>query len=408
MLVAIAARRFGDNCKASGIIKAILDREPAHPAALNLAGLLAQEEGRHADAVVFLRRAAEADPGAAPLWLNLAAASRLSGDSLAEIAALDRALVLDPTLLPALLSKAAALSRLGHIKESARAYRAVLTSATDEARLPPAVRAALDEGRAVVAHDDAARASRYDDAIEAVFAAHGGEDMRRARLYADALLGRRKLYQAQPTGPLFPQLPACEFFDRSCFPWFNALEAATHVIQVELARIWADGERVFDPYVQFAPGLPVNQWAELNRSPRWGAYFLWKDGVPQSEQIAACPQTAALLRSMPMLDIPGLAPTAMFSILDARTRIPPHTGVTNTRTTVHLPLVVPEGCGFRVGGDVRAWRVGEAWGFDDTIEHEAWNEGDRPRAILIIDVWNPLLNEAERAVVRASAAAMRL
>ena len=109
-----------------------------------------------------------------------------------------------------------------------------------------------------------------------------------------------------------------------------------------------------------------------------------------------------------MLDVPGLAPTAMFSILDARTRIPPHTWVTNTRATVHLPLVVPDGCGFRVGGDVRHWRVGEAWAFDDTIEHEAWNRGDRPRAILIVDVWNPLLSEAERAVVRAAAGAMRL
>lgn len=98
----------------------------------------------------------------------------------------------------------------------------------------------------------------------------------------------------------------------------------------------------------------------------------------------------------------------MFSILDAGTRIPPHTGVTNTRTTVHLPLVVPEGCGFRVGGEVRSWKVGEAWAFDDTIEHEAWNDSDRPRAILIVDAWNPLLTEAEREVVRAACSAMRL
>ena len=101
-----------------------------------------------------------------------------------------------------------------------------------------------------------------------------------------------------------------------------------------------------------------------------------------------------------MLDLPGKGPTAMFSILEPHTRIPPHTGSNNVRTTVHLPLVVPEGCGFRVGAETRTFEAGKAWAFDDTIEHEAWNDSDEPRAILILDVWNPLLTEAERAAVR--------
>ena len=408
MARAVEARRGGDAAVAARIASAIVDRLPDHAGALNLLGLSAQADGRLGEAVNLLRRAAEADPAAPPLWLNLAAALRLSGDPAGEIAALDRALILDPALLPALLGKAAALERLGRIAESARAYRAVLTAADDEAALPDPTRRALEHGRAVVATDDAARAAEHGDRIEAAFDAHPGEDLARARLYADALLGRRRLYQPQPTGPFFPGLPAPEYFDRGLFPWFGALEAATPAILAELTAIWGEGKPAFDPYVRFAPGLPVNQWAELDRSPRWGAWFLWKDGVPQDDNLAACPETAAVLAALPMLDIPGLAPTAMFSILDAHTRIPPHTGVTNTRATVHLPLVVPDGCGFRVGGEVRHWRVGEAWAFDDTIEHEAWNGGDRPRAILIIDAWNPLLSEAERAVVRAAAGAMRL
>ncbi len=56
--------------------------------------------------------------------------------------------------------------------------------------------------------------------------------------------------------------------------------------------------------------------------------------------------------------------------------------------------------------DGRAWQVGEAWAFDDTIEHEAWNDSDQPRVILIVDAWNPLLSEPERAVVRAAAPAL--
>ena len=99
-------------------------------------------------------------------------------------------------------------------------------------------------------------------------------------------------------------------------------------------------------------------------------------------------------------------PTAFFSILEPHTKIPPHTGSTNTRLTVHLPLVVPGGCGFRVGGETREWRPGTAWIFDDTIEHEAWNESDQARAILIFDVWNPQLTALERDLVREAMTAL--
>jgi hypothetical protein len=94
------------------------------------------------------------------------------------------------------------------------------------------------------------------------------------------------------------------------------------------------------------------------------------------------------------------APTAFFSILDSKSHIPAHTGTTNTRVIVHVPLVIPPACRFRVGSTTREWRPGAAWVFDDTIEHEAWNDSDLPRAILIFDVWNPYLTAAERDFVR--------
>jgi aspartyl/asparaginyl beta-hydroxylase (cupin superfamily) len=102
---------------------------------------------------------------------------------------------------------------------------------------------------------------------------------------------------------------------------------------------------------------------------------------------------------MPLCRIPGRAPAVFFSILKAGKTIPPHTGVTNVRAIVHLPLIVPEGCTFRVGGETRSWAEGEASVFDDTIEHEAHNPTAEDRAILILDVWNPYLSEAERAMI---------
>jgi aspartate beta-hydroxylase len=95
----------------------------------------------------------------------------------------------------------------------------------------------------------------------------------------------------------------------------------------------------------------------------------------------------------------------MFSLLAPRTRIPPHTGVANTRLVCHLPLIVPADCGFRVGATIREWKPGEAFVFDDTIEHEAWNDSDELRVVFICDLWAPALGAKEREAVAAVIAA---
>jgi len=117
------------------------------------------------------------------------------------------------------------------------------------------------------------------------------------------------------------------------------------------------------------------------------------------EACARAPKTAALMDTLPICRIPDKAPNVFFSILKAGSHIPPHTGVTNVRGVVHLPLIVPDGCEFRVGGETRAWVPGQAFAFDDTIEHEAWNRSEHDRAVLIIDVWNPHLSDHEREMV---------
>jgi aspartyl/asparaginyl beta-hydroxylase (cupin superfamily) len=198
----------------------------------------------------------------------------------------------------------------------------------------------------------------------------------------------------------FPKLPALEFYPREMFPWLASLEAAAAKVRGEFERVFIEDQNRLEPYIAYPDGVPLDQWRDLNRSRRWSAFFLWRDGNPVEANLARCPHTAELLARMPMHDVPRHAPTAFFSILDARTQIPAHTGVTNTRVIVHLPLVLPGQCRFRVGSETREWRSGEAWVFDDTIEHEAWNDSDSPRAILIFDVWNPFIDEAERALIR--------
>jgi len=107
------------------------------------------------------------------------------------------------------------------------------------------------------------------------------------------------------------------------------------------------------------------------------------------------------METLPLTRIGGFSPSVLFSRLEPGTRIEPHTGMLNTRLICHLPLIVPEGCGLRVGDDRRETVRGRAWAFDDSINHEAWNEGESSRVILLFDVWRPELNEQERHLIRA-------
>jgi aspartyl/asparaginyl beta-hydroxylase (cupin superfamily) len=153
------------------------------------------------------------------------------------------------------------------------------------------------------------------------------------------------------------------------------------------------------PYIQYPEHVPLAQWRELNQNLDWTAIHLLQNGRRVEANARHCPQTMDAIARLPQPQVPGASPNAMFSLLAPKTRIPPHTGVANTRLVCHLPLIVPPGCGFRVGGTTREWKVGEAFVFDDTIEHEAWNDSDELRVVLIVDLWPPALSANERRAV---------
>ena len=219
------------------------------------------------------------------------------------------------------------------------------------------------------------------------------------------MLGRKKRYDSQSVTYHFPNLAPIEFFERADFPWLDPIEAGTDAIRDEFLQVLAT-EEGFTPYISYPDDVPQNQFAELNNSPRWSAFHLYKMGKLVEENAARCPTTMKLLEGAPQPDQQGRTPAAMYSLLKPKTRIPPHSGVTNVRLVTHLPLIVPENCGFRVGNDTRQWIPGKAWVFDDTIEHEAWNDSDKLRVVLIFDIWHPHLTPPERAMISGLSAAM--
>ncbi len=386
--------------EAARVLMRAQELAPEHPLVLNAAGRQMLLFGSAEAAEQLFRRAIAADATRAGFWVNLASALRRQEKFAAEAEALEQALRREPRHLLALLQKASLLERTSTRGAAARAYLYALQSIPASARLPAFLRPAIDHAVEFVKASDATVERLLADQLAELRGNHGTADLSRFDHAIAAFLGRQKIYTSQPTFLQIPRVAAEEFHGRDAFPWLTELEQATPLIRRELEQVLADDAPELAPYIQYSESLPVDQWKELNHSRRWSAYFLWKDGERVEPHLQRCPETAKLLECLPMIDIPQFAPAAFFSILEPRTRIPPHAGVTNARLIVHLPLVVPRGCGFRVGAQSREWIEGRAWVFDDTIEHEAWNDSDQPRAILIFDVWNPALTVCERDLLR--------
>ena len=334
--------------------------------------------------------------------LCLAAAFRALEQAPDERAALEAALAADPYFWPALLQKGTLLESQGQRKAAALIYRDVLRIAPETEAQPPVFRAALAHAAELVRLFGEALETTLLDAISDL----PGMSARWQEAVA-ILSGRSRPYVSEANQLAVPRLPAQPFFRRDMFDWVPAFEQHTASIREEMLNALADTEEAFVPYIQYQPGEPVNQWRDLNHSRDWTSYHLYRSGEPVQEHLARCPKTAEALALVDAVHLSGTCPNAMFSVLAPRTRIPPHHGESNARLVAHLPLVVPDRCLFRVGFDNRRWVEGEVLVFDDTIEHEAVNDSDRLRVVLIFDVWNPLLSVEERVIVQRLAAAER-
>jgi aspartyl/asparaginyl beta-hydroxylase (cupin superfamily)/thioredoxin-like negative regulator of GroEL len=397
-----AAAAAGRMAESDQLLARLARQTPNHPAVLNELGVRMLGRGAAEQAHALFVRATSADPRHPSLWANLASSLKALGRRAEELDALEKALQLEPRHLSALLQYAQHLEQSGEKRQAARAYQNALASIPPGVEPPEAVREALKHAREVVNADNAALWAVLEKPLAEIRERHGGQRQRRVDRCLDILMGRAKSFHSEPTWLYFPELPAIDFFERAEFPWLDAIEAASDEIRAELMRVLVADREGLQPYIDFPASMPLDQWRDLNRSRRWSAYFLWNQGEANAGHVARCPVTARMLETAPRCRVASRAPTAFFSILDANTRIPAHTGVTNTRCTVHLPLIIPPGCGFRVGATTREWVPGEAWVFDDTIEHAAWNDSDTPRAILIFDIWNPLLTAAERDLIQAA------
>ena len=397
---AVQATQAGNEEDAARMWARLLELNPQHTLALGALGKRAFRYGDHATARRAFERLVRADQDDPQNWISLALACQAQKDEAAEETAIHNALVADPSHMVALILRANLLERQGKTHQSASAYGAVAQVAPPLAQLEPGMRGAVEHAFQYFDNYQSGFGRFLDNFLDQQYQQHPGEDLRRFRESIDIMVGRKRRYDSQSMTYHYPGLLPQSFFPRAEFPWLDAIEAGTDAIRDEFLQVLA-AEQDFVPYLTYPDDVPHNQFAELNNSPRWSAYHLLKDGAPVPGHTARCPRTMELLAAAPQPDQPGRTPSAMFSLLKPRTRIPAHVGVSNVRLVAHLPLIVPPGCGFRVGNETREWVPGQAWVFDDTISHEAWNDSDQLRVVLIFDIWHPQLSPAERALITA-------
>jgi aspartate beta-hydroxylase len=401
----LRAVQRGDEQRAGQLWERLLEHDPKHAKALQALAQRAFRKGDLERARALLERLVEADGSDQQQWINLAVVCLAQKDEAGEERAIRGALTVAPSDLLGLLLRGDLLERQGKLHAAASAFGAAASVAPPFEQLHPELRPSVARARAFKEDYDRRFGSFLDDFLAPYFGEMQGERLGRFRDSVDIMLGRKRRYDSQSMMYHYPGLAPVSFFERAEFPWLDPVEAQADAIRDEFLAVLAS-EDGFTPYLRYGDDQPLNQWAELNNSLRWSALHLYQDGKPVAANAARCPRTMATLDAVPMPDQPGRTPTAMFSLLKPHTRIPPHVGVSNVRLVTHLPLIVPPGCGFRVGNDTREWVPGKAWVFDDTIEHEAWNDSDQLRVVLIFDIWHPHLSEAERAMISAMSRGM--
>lgn len=296
----------------------------------------------------------------------------------------------------------------GHPLEALRGWH--LASQRAGAGLGPAPLAALgldtpERWSAQVSAMSDLRAQYLQDAYADIRRAHEPKALFRIDRALAGYLGKASVFSSHPTQRpklmFIPGLRSGGFLDPASHPLVPRLLAAYPDLEREFHQALRQGDGL-EPFMQVGPAERLDAYVSGPAGASWDALFFFRHGRRYHTHHARFPMTSALLDSLDLCRIDGQAPEVCFSILQPRTRIEPHHGVTNARVVIHIPFQVPPGCYLELTGVGRHhWKAGEPLVFDDTFEHSAENPADAPRGILLMDAWHPELTPPERAAFRA-------
>ncbi|KAM6411743.1 aspartyl/asparaginyl beta-hydroxylase isoform 18-T18 [Pluvialis apricaria] len=184
-------------------------------------------------------------------------------------------------------------------------------------------------------------------------------------------------------------------------PWWTARETGYTELVKSLEKNWKlirdEGLAVMDKKRSLF--LPEDE--NLREKGDWSQFTLWQQGRKNENACKSVPKTCALLERFP--EATGCRRGQIkYSIMHPGTHVWPHTGPTNCRLRMHLGLVIPkEGCRIRCAQENRTWEEGKVLIFDDSFEHEVWQDAENYRLIFIVDVWHPELTAQQRRTLPA-------
>nr|XP_038965696.1 aspartyl/asparaginyl beta-hydroxylase isoform X3 [Rattus norvegicus] len=179
-------------------------------------------------------------------------------------------------------------------------------------------------------------------------------------------------------------------------PWWTPRETGYTELVKSLERNWKlirdEGLMVMDK----AKGLFLPEDENLREKGDWSQFTLWQQGRKNENACKGAPKTCTLLEKFS--ETTGCRRGQIkYSIMHPGTHVWPHTGPTNCRLRMHLGLVIPkEGCKIRCANETRSWEEGKVLIFDDSFEHEVWQDASSFRLIFIVDVWHPELTPQQR------------
>lgn len=192
----------------------------------------------------------------------------------------------------------------------------------------------------------------------------------------------------RPTRAYIPGLTDKPWHDPTDFEWTKRLEESYKTIKAELLNLRFVATNGFRPNLEPQDFFPEHHSAYVGK--QWNLFYLLLHGHKFADNCVLCPETTKILES-----IPRITGTIHFSLLTAKTHIPPHCGAFNWVLRCQLPLVVPQACQLRIANETRTLVEGKPLIFDDTFRHEAWNNSEYSRFVLVFEVYHPDLTDSE-------------
>ncbi|MFI6549428.1 aspartyl/asparaginyl beta-hydroxylase domain-containing protein [Streptomyces prunicolor] len=227
----------------------------------------------------------------------------------------------------------------------------------------------------------------------------------RAERGADAITRVERMLEPGGGGPrhplqkgakwIMPGLSQAPWHDPYAYPELlpvvEALESAHPAVKEELNSAWTVRREAFSDYEHY-----------LTRQEDWQALYLYRGGNLVEESADTVPTAYKVLKEF-AVDTGTICPLleSHFSTLLPGASIAPHCDLWNFSINLHLAVDIPDGCSITVAGQTRTWREGCCLLFDYSFEHEARNDGKRPRTCLLVDLWHPETTLPERQALVA-------